>query len=82
MVLRLQLPEAVEEREDIRKVLDFLFFCILFFCLTYIFTVKVQELACSTSYGINELLIANKYLGHRLMGQSLYKVYSYLTQIQ
>ena len=36
-------------------------FCFCFvFCLTHIFSVNVQELACSTSSGINQTLIPNK----------------------
>ena len=31
-----------------------------FFCLTHIFSVNVQELACSASYSINKTLIPNK----------------------
>ena len=31
----------------------------VFFCLAYIFLVKVQEFACSASYGKNKTLIPN-----------------------
>ena len=32
----------------------------IFFCLTHIFSVNVQELACSASYCINGTIIPNK----------------------
>ena len=33
---------------------------IFLFCLTHIFSVNIQELAYSASYGINKMLIPNK----------------------
>jgi len=54
-----------EEREDVSKAWDF-----FVFCLNHIFAVKVQELACSASYGINETLIPNNHPLHRFMGET------------
>ena len=35
-------------------------FLVFFFCLTHIFSVNVQEVACNATYGINKTLILNK----------------------
>ena len=47
--VEISITGGVEETEDVSKARD-----VFFFCLTHIFSVNVQELACSSSYGINK----------------------------
>jgi len=55
LVLRFQSPE-VEERWFVSYLLVGFFF--FFFFLNHVFIVKVQELACSASYGVKKTLIS------------------------
>ena len=57
VVLRFQSPE-VEERWFVLSLGRFFSFFLFFLFLYHVFIVKVQELACSASYGVKKTIIS------------------------